>query len=122
MPASLNKVMLIGHVGKDPDIRRTQDGRPIAAFSVATSEHWRDKQTGERKEKTEWHRVVVMNDGLAKIVEQYVKTGAKLYVEGALQTRKWEDKDGAERTTTEIVISGFTGTLTMLDGKPASDG
>jgi single-strand DNA-binding protein len=122
MPASLNKVMLIGHVGKDPDIRRTRDGRPIAAFSVATSEHWRDKQTGERKEKTEWHRVVVMNDGLAKIVEQYVRIGAKLYVEGALQTRKWEDKDGAERTTTEIVISGFTGTLTMLDGKPASDG
>jgi single-strand DNA-binding protein len=122
MPASLNKVILIGHVGKDPDIRRTQDGRPIAAFSVATSEHWRDKQTGERKEKTEWHRVVVMNDGLAKIVEQYVKTDTKLYVEGALQTRKLADKDGAERTTTEIVISGFTGTLTMLDGKPASDG
>ena len=121
MPASLNKVMLIGHVGKDPDIRRTQDGRPIAAFSVATSEHWRDKQTGDRKEKTEWHRVVVMNDGLAKIVEQYVKSGSKLYVEGALQTRKWQDKDGAERSTTEIVISGFTGTLTMLDGKPVSE-
>jgi single-strand DNA-binding protein len=116
MAASLNKVMLIGNVGKDPEIRRTQDGRPIASLSLATSESWRDKQTGEKRERTEWHRIVVMNDGLAKLVEQYVKKGAKLYIEGHLQTRKWEH-DGVERYTTEVVLQGFNATLTMLDGK-----
>lgn len=117
MVGSVNKVILIGHCGKDPEIRRTQDGRPIANLSIATSDTWRDKQTGERKEKTEWHRVVVFSEPLCKIIEQYVKKGAKLYIEGALQTRKWTDQSGAEKYSTEVVIQGFNGTLTML-GSP----
>ncbi len=116
MAGSVNKVILVGNVGKDPEIRRTQDGRPIANLSIATSDTWRDKQTGERKEKTEWHRVVVFSEPLCKIIEQYVKKGAKLYIEGALQTRKWTDQSGAEKYSTEVVIQGFNGTLTMLDG------
>lgn len=116
MAGSVNKVILVGNVGKDPEIRRTQDGRPIANISVATSDTWRDKQTGERKEKTEWHRVVVFNEPLCKVVEQYVKKGTKLYIEGALQTRKWTDQSGAERYSTEVVLQGFNGVLTMLDG------
>jgi single-strand DNA-binding protein len=116
MAGSVNKVILVGNVGKDPEIRRTQDGRPIANLSIATSETWRDKATGERKEKTEWHRVVVFSEPLCKIIEQYVKKGAKLYLEGALQTRKWTDQSGAEKYSTEVVIQGFNGTLTMLDG------
>ena len=116
MAGSVNKVILIGNLGKDPEIRRTQDGRPIANLSVATSESWRDKATGERKEKTEWHRVVIFNEGLCKIAEQYLKKGAKVYLEGALQTRKWTDKDGIEKYSTEIVLQGFNSTLTMLDG------
>lgn len=116
MAGSLNKVQLIGHLGQDPEIRRTQDGRAIANFSVATSESWRDRNSGERKEKTEWHKVVVFNEGLAKIAEQYLKKGAKVYVEGQLQTRKWE-KDGIDRYATEIVLQGFGSTLTMLDGR-----
>ena len=116
MAGSVNKVILVGNLGKDPEIRRTQDGRPIANLSVATSESWRDKATGERKEKTEWHRVVIFSEGLAKVAEQYLKKGAKVYIEGALQTRKWTDKDGVEKYSTEIVLQGFNSTLTMLDG------
>ncbi|MCE9649300.1 MAG: single-stranded DNA-binding protein [Parvibaculum sp.] len=116
MAGSVNKVILIGNVGADPEIRRTQDGRPIANLRIATSETWRDKNSGERKEKTEWHRVVVFNEGLCKVIEQYVKKGAKLYIEGALQTRKWTDQAGVEKYSTEIVLQGFNSTLTMLDG------
>lgn len=117
MAGSVNKVILIGNVGADPEIRRTQDGRPIANLRIATSESWRDKNTGERKEKTEWHRVVVFNEGLCKVIEQYVKKGAKLYIEGALQTRKWTDQSGVEKYSTEIVLQGFNSTLTMLDSR-----
>jgi single-strand DNA-binding protein len=117
MAGSVNKVILVGNLGKDPEIRRTQDGRPIANLSVATSESWRDKNSGERKEKTEWHRVVIFNEGLCKIAEQYLKKGAKIYLEGQLQTRKYTDKDGAEKYTTEVVLQGFNSSLTMLDGR-----
>jgi single-strand DNA-binding protein len=117
MAGSVNKVILIGNVGKDPEIRRTQDGRPIANLSIATSETWRDKNSGEKKEKTEWHRVVVFNENLCKVIEQYVKKGAKLYIEGTLQTRKWQDQQGVEKFSTEVVLQGFNGTLTMLDGR-----
>jgi single-strand DNA-binding protein len=122
MAGSVNKVILIGNLGKDPEIRRTQDGRPIANLSVATSESWRDKATGERKEKTEWHRVVIFNEGLCKIAEQYLKKGAKVYLEGQLQTRKWTDKDNIERYSTEVVLQGFNSSLTMLDGRSAGGG
>jgi single-strand DNA-binding protein len=115
MAGSVNKVILIGNLGADPEIRRTQDGRPIANLRVATSESWRDKATGERKEKTEWHRVVIFNEGLCKIAEQYLKKGAKVYLEGALQTRKWQDQSGQERYSTEVVLQGFNSQLTMLD-------
>src|ERR1700716_271803 len=117
MAGSVNKVILVGNLGKDPEIRRTQDGRPIANLSVATSESWRDKATGERKEKTEWHRVVIFNEGLCKVAEQYLKKGAKVYLEGALQTRKWTDASGVEKYSTEVVLQGFNSTLTMLDGR-----
>ncbi|MEQ1611983.1 MAG: single-stranded DNA-binding protein [Hyphomicrobiaceae bacterium] len=120
MAGSVNKVILVGNVGKDPEIRRTQDGRPIANLSIATSESWRDKNSGEKKEKTEWHRVVVFSEPLCKVIEQYVKKGAKLYIEGALQTRKWTDKDGVEKYSTEVVLQGFNGTMTMLDGRQGS--
>lgn len=122
MAGSVNKVILIGNLGADPEIRRTRDGRPIANMRIATSESWRDKQSGERREKTEWHNVVVFNEGLCKIVEQYVKKGSKVYVEGQLQTRKWEDRDGNDRYTTEVVLQGFNGALTMLDGRGQSGG
>lgn len=122
MAGSVNKVILIGNVGADPEIRRTQDGRPIANLRIATSETWRDKNSGERREKTEWHTVVVFNEGLCKVVEQYVKKGAKLYIEGALQTRKWQDQSGADRYSTEIVLQGFSSTLTMLDGRGEGGG
>src|SRR4030088_961792 len=115
MAGSVNKVILVGNLGKDPEIRRTQDGRPIANLSVATSESWRDKGTGERKEKTEWHRVVIFNEGLCKIAEQYLKKGMKVYLEGALQTRKWQDQSGQDRYSTEVVLQGFNSQLTMLD-------
>jgi single-strand DNA-binding protein len=115
MAGSVNKVILVGNLGRDPEIRRTQDGRPIANLSVATSESWRDKNTGERKEKTEWHRVVIFNEGLCRVVEQYLKKGAKVYLEGQLQTRKYTDKDGIEKYSTEIVLQGFNSQLTMLD-------
>jgi single-strand DNA-binding protein len=115
MAGSVNKVILVGNLGADPEIRRTQDGRPIANLRVATSESWRDKGTGERREKTEWHRVVIFNEGLCRIAEQYLKKGAKVYLEGQLQTRKWTDKDGVERYSTEVVLQGFNSQLTMLD-------
>jgi single-strand DNA-binding protein len=122
MAGSINKVILVGNLGKDPEIRRTQDGRPIANLSVATSETWRDKATGERKEKTEWHRVVIFNEGLAKVAEQYLKKGSKVYVEGALQTRKWTDQSGVEKYSTEVVLQGFNSNLTMLDGRGGGGG
>jgi single-strand DNA-binding protein len=122
MAGSVNKVILVGNVGADPEIRRTQDGRPIANIRLATSESWRDKNSGERKEKTEWHRVVVFNEGLCKVIEQYVKKGAKLYIEGALQTRKWTDQAGVEKYSTEVVLQGFNSTLTMLDGAKSGAG
>ena len=121
MAGSVNKVILVGNLGKDPEIRRTQDGRPIANLSIATSETWRDKNTGERKEKTEWHRVVIFSEGLCKIAEQYLKKGAKVYIEGALQTREWE-KDGVKRYSTEVVLQGFNSTLTMLDSRSGGGG
>jgi single-strand DNA-binding protein len=122
MAGSVNKVILVGNLGKDPEIRRTQDGRPIANLSVATSETWRDKATGERKEKTEWHRVVIFSEPLCKIVEQYLKKGAKVYIEGALQTRKWTDQAGVEKYSTEVVLQGFNSVLTMLDGRSGGGG
>jgi len=115
MAGSVNKVILIGNLGADPEIRRTQDGRPIANLRVATSESWRDKSTGERKEKTEWHRVVIFSEGLCRVAEQYLKKGMKVYLEGQLQTRKWTDQQNIERYSTEIVLQGFNSTLTMLD-------
>jgi single-strand DNA-binding protein len=122
MAGSVNKVILIGNLGADPEIRRTQDGRPIANLRVATSETWRDKNTGERREKTEWHRVVIFNEGLCRIAEQYLKKGSKVYLEGALQTRKWQDKDGQDRYSTEVVLQGFNSQLTMLDGRGGGGG
>lgn len=122
MAGSVNKVILVGNLGKDPEVRRMQDGRPVVNLSVATSESWRDKATGERKEKTEWHRVVIFNEGLAKVAEQYLKKGAKVYLEGALQTRKWTDKDGNEKYSTEVVLQGFNSQLTMLDGRGGGGG
>ena len=122
MAGSVNKVILIGNLGADPEIRRTQDGRPIANLNIATSETWRDRTSGERKEKTEWHRVVIFNEGLCKVAEQYLKKGAKVYIEGALQTRKWTDQAGVEKYSTEIVLQGFNSTLTMLDGRGEGGG
>ena len=122
MAGSVNKVILIGNLGADPEIRRTQDGRPIANLRVATSESWKDKATGERKEKTEWHRVVIFNEGLCRIAEQYLKKGAKVYLEGQLQTRKWTDKDNIERYSTEVVLQGFNSQLTMLDARGGGGG
>ena len=122
MAGSVNKVILVGNLGKDPEIRRTQDGRPIANLSIATSETWRDKGTGERKEKTEWHRVVIFNEGLCKVAEQYLKKGAKVYIEGVLQTRKCTDQSGVEKYSTEVVLQGFNSTLTMLDGRGGGGG
>ena len=118
MSGAVNKVILVGNLGADPEIKRTQDGRPIANLSVATSDTWRDKNTGERKEKTEWHRVVIFNEGLCRIAEQYLKKGAKVYLEGQLQTRKWQDKDGKDRYSTEVVLQNFNSALTMLDRGP----
>ena len=122
MAGSVNKVILVGNLGKDPEIRRTQDGRPIANLSIATSETWRDKNSGERKEKTEWHRVVIFNEGLCKVAEQYLKKGAKVYIEGQLQTRKWTDQSGVEKYSTEVVLQGFNSSLTMLDGRSGGGG
>jgi single-strand DNA-binding protein len=121
MAGSVNKVILVGNLGADPEIRRTSDGKPIANLRVATSENWRDKATGERKERTEWHRVVIFSEGLCKIVEQYARKGSKLYLEGQLQTRKWQDKDGNDKWTTEVVLQGFGSALTLLDSKGGGD-
>ncbi len=122
MAGSVNKVILIGNLGADPDIKRTQDGRPIANLSIATSDTWKDKNTGERREKTEWHRVVVFNEGLCRVIENYVKKGSKVYIEGQLQTRKWQDNEGKDRWSTEIVLQNFNGVLTMLDGRNDNQG
>ena len=122
MAGSVNKVILVGNLGKDPEIRRTQDGRPIANLRVATTDSWRDKNTGEKREKTEWHSVVIFNEGLCKVAEQYLRKGAKVYIEGQLQTRKWQDQQGQERYSTEVVLQGFSGNLTMLDGRAGGGG
>jgi single-strand DNA-binding protein len=118
MSGSVNKVILIGSLGRDPEVRRTQDGKAIVNLSVATSERWRDKSTGDRREKTEWHRVVIFNENLGKIAEQYLKKGSHVYLEGSLQTRKYQDQSGQEKFTTEVVLQTFNSSLTLLDGPP----
>lgn len=122
MAGSINKVILVGNLGADPEIRRTQDGRPIANLSIATSESWRDKNTGERRDKTEWHRVVIFSEGLCKVAENYLRKGSKVYLEGQLQTRKWQDQQGQDRYSTEVVLQGFSSNLTMLDGRNDNQG
>jgi len=122
MAGSVNKVILVGNLGADPEIRRTQDGRPIANLRIATSETWRDRNSGERREKTEWHRVVIFNEGLCKVAENYLRKGSKVYLEGQLQTRKWQDQSGQDRYSTEVVLQGFNSTLTMLDGRSEGQG
>ncbi|RBP17718.1 single-strand binding protein [Roseiarcus fermentans] len=117
MAGSVNKVILVGNLGKDPEVRRLNSGDPVVSFSLATSESWRDKTSGERKERTEWHNIVIFNENLGKIAEQYCKKGAKVYIEGQLQTRKWQDQNGADRYTTEIVLTKFRGELTLLDSR-----
>ena len=122
MAGSVNKVILIGNLGRDPEVRSMQDGGKIVQLSVATSEQWRDRASGERKERTEWHRVVIFNERLAEVAEQYLQKGSKVYLEGQLQTRKWQDKEGQDRYTTEVVLGKFRGELTMLDGRGDSGG
>ena len=122
MAGSVNKVILVGNLGRDPEIRTTQDGKEIANLTLATSETWRDRNTGERREKTEWHRIVVFNDGLIGVIKNYLHKGSKIYIEGALQTRKWTDQSGAEKYSTEVVLQGFGSTLTMLDNKSGTGG
>jgi len=122
MAGSVNKVILVGNLGRDPEIRRTQDGRPIANLRIATSESWKDRNSGERREKTEWHSVVIFNENLCKVAEQYLRKGSKVYVEGQLQTRKWQDQQGQDRYSTEVVLQGFNGQLTMLDGRSGAGG
>lgn len=117
MAGSVNKVILVGNLGRDPEVRHTQDGKPIVNLSIATSETWRDRNTGERKERTEWHRVVIFNENLAKVAEQYLKKGSTVYVEGQLQTRKYTDNSGVEKYSTEVVLQNFRGELTMLGGR-----
>ena len=122
MSGSVNKVILVGNLGRDPEIRTMQNGGKVANLSIATSENWRDRQTGERREKTEWHRVVVFDDRLIDVIERYVKKGAKLYLEGQLQTRKWSDQSGQERYSTEVVLQRYRGEMTMLDGRGGGGG
>jgi single-strand DNA-binding protein len=117
MAGSINKAILIGHLGADPVTRRTQEGKAIASFRIATSESWKDKSSGEKREKTEWHSIVIYNDGLAQVAEKYLKKGSKVYVEGALQTKKWTDKDNVERYSTEVALQAFNGTLVLLDAQ-----
>jgi single-strand DNA-binding protein len=117
MSGSVNKVILIGNVGRDPEVRTTQDGTKIVNFTIATSEHWKDKSSGDRRERTEWHRVVIFNENLARVAEQYLRKGSSVYVEGALQTRKWADQSGVDRYTTEVVLQRFRGEMTLLGGK-----
>lgn len=121
MAGSVNKVILVGNLGRDPEVRRLNDGNPVVNLRIATSETWKDKATGERKEKTEWHSVVIFNENLARVAEQYLKKGSKVYLEGSLQTRKWQDKDGQEKYTTEIVLQKFRGELTILDGRSSDE-
>ena len=120
MAGSVNKVTLVGNLGRDPEVRQTQDGRPIVNLSVATSESWRDRSSGERREKTEWHRVVIFNDRLADVAQKFLRKGSKVYLEGQLQTRKWQDQSGQDRYSTEVVLGQFRGELTMLDGRSDS--
>ena len=122
MAGSVNKVILVGNLGRDPEVRSMQDGRSMVNMSVATSDTWRDRQSGERKERTEWHRVVIFNEKLAEVAQKYVRKGSKVYVEGQLSTRKWTDQSGQERYTTEVVIPRFGGALTMLDGRGGGGG
>ena len=121
MAGSVNKTILVGNLTADPDVKRSQDGRPIVNMTVATNQSWRDKNTGERKDKAEFHRVVIFSEGLCKVAENYLKKGSKVYLEGALQTRKWQDQNGQDKYSTEIVLQGFNSTLTMLDGKDNRD-
>jgi single-strand DNA-binding protein len=122
MAGSVNKVILIGNLGADPEVRHTQDGRSICNLRLATTESWRDKQSGEKREKTEWHSVVIFNEQLGKVAQQYLKKGSKVYIEGQLQTRKWQDSSGNDRYTTEIVLQNYAGQLTMLDGRNGASG
>ncbi|GLQ34272.1 single-stranded DNA-binding protein [Amylibacter marinus] len=121
MAGSLNKVMIIGNLGADPEIRTFQNGGKVCNLRIATSERWRDKNTGENREKTEWHTVAIFSEGLVRVCEQYLRKGSKVYVEGQLQTRKWQDQSGNDRYSTEVVLQGFNGTLTMLDGRSGGD-
>lgn len=122
MAGSINKVILVGNLGKDPEIRATQDGREICNLTLATGESWKDKSTGERKEKTEWHRVVIFSEGLVRVAKNYLRKGSKVYIEGQLQTRKWTNKEGQDQYSTEVVLQGFSSNLTMLDGKGDGEG
>jgi len=122
MAGSVNKVILVGNLGRDPEVRFTQDNKKIVNMSIATSESWKDRNTGERKERTEWHRVVIFSEGLANIAEKYLRKGSKVYIEGQLQTRKWQDQDGKDKYSTEVVLQGFNCTLTMLDGREGGGG
>lgn len=121
MAGSVNKVILVGNLGRDPEVRRLNNGEPVVSLRIATGESWKDKATGERKEKTEWHSVVIFNENLARVAEQYLRKGSKVYVEGQLQTRKWTDQSGAEKYTTEVVLQRFRGELTILDGNSRSE-
>ena len=122
MAGSVNKVILVGNVGKDPEVRQFQNGGQVCNFTLATSENWKDKNTGERREKTEWHRISVLSEGLVRVVQSYVKKGSKLYIEGQLETRKWQDQNGVDKYTTEVVLRGFGSTLTMLDSRNSEGG
>lgn len=118
---SVNKVILVGNVGREPEVRSMGNGNEVASFSIATSDSWRDKQTGEKREKTEWHNIVVYSQGLVNVIKNYIHKGSKLYIEGSLQTRKWADNSGVERRTTEVIIQGYNGTIQMLDGRSSSN-
>jgi single-strand DNA-binding protein len=122
MSGSVNKVILVGNLGKEPEVRRLNSGEPVVNLRIATTESWRDKGSGERKERTEWHNVVIFNENLAKVAEQYLKKGSKVYLEGQLQTRKWNDQSGAERYTTEVVLQRYRGELALLDSRPSGSG
>lgn len=122
MAGSVNKVILVGNVGQDPEVRQFQNGGQVCSFSLATSENWKDKNTGERRDKTEWHRISVFNEGLIRVIQSYVKKGSKLYIEGQLETRKWQDQNGVDKYTTEVVLRGYGGNLTMLDSRNEAGG
>ncbi len=122
MAGSVNKVILVGNLGTDPEVRTFQNGGKVCNFSLATSERWKDKNTGEQKDKTEWHRIAIYNEGLVRVAEQYLRKGSLIYIEGQLQTRKWQDKDGNDRYSTDVVLQGFNSTLTMLGGRGDSGG